>query len=289
MRAVIDTWTDRCPMAGRCTECGLEFQWCEVLNTALLPPRWCVEYSDRWWEPVTRTARTFTKTFAPWRFWSSLKMTHEIRWPLLIAYLACMAVVIYVIFCVSHGLMAATVARLYLPNDGVGSAFDWLAFGHATAFPFSSETMTIGISPRRLIQQGWMWMISPAAFMLAGHWLCAAGFAALPASRRQAKVRWAHIIRITLYGHAMFAAVLALGMLYQGLLFLELPTLVQILLFVAQGLVFALLPGEIMWWSFATGRYLKMPHPWGVGFAVVVMALLATMLAAVLIWLATQP
>ncbi|MHC4828146.1 MAG: hypothetical protein ACYTEY_16450, partial [Planctomycetota bacterium] len=41
----------------------------------------------------------------------------------------------------------------------------------------------------------------------------------------------------------------------------------------------------VIWWSCATGRYLKIRHPWGVGLAVVVMAMLSTVLTAILIYL----
>ena len=45
---------------------------------------------------------------------------------------------------------------------------------------------------------------------------------------------------------------------------------------------YSLLGVEFIWWSTATGRYLKIRHPWGVGAAVVVMSVLVTGVGAAL-------
>ena len=42
-RGVIAQWTDTCDLDGRCTECGLAFEWARVLNPKKFAPPWSVE------------------------------------------------------------------------------------------------------------------------------------------------------------------------------------------------------------------------------------------------------
>ncbi|MCH8333711.1 hypothetical protein IIC65_07235, partial [Candidatus Sumerlaeota bacterium] len=100
--------------------------------------------------------------------------------------------------------------------------------------------------------------------------LCPLGFLLLPESRRVAKVRRTHPIRITLYGFAFIAVII-----------------IRITLGYALGRGYTLAGNEVriywlfllplahlVWWSMATDRYLKIPHAWGVGASVVVIAYL---------------
>lgn len=47
-----------------------------------------------------------------------------------------------------------------------------------------------------------------------------------------------------------------------------------------------IVPWQWIWWSTATGRYLKMRHAWGVGTAVMIMAMLASTFLIISIGLA---
>jgi hypothetical protein len=117
--------------------------------------------------------------------------------------------------------------------------------------------------------------------------LCPAGFLTLPVSRRRAKVRYAHIHRVTLYSVTLL--VLPIGGLLGGPMLHLLARRLSIayVLWVASFVVVIAYPVLLtIFWSCATGRYLKMGHAWGVGLAVVLMASLSTTLAAVLIHLA---
>jgi hypothetical protein len=105
--------------------------------------------------------------------------------------------------------------------------------------------------------QAWTrWVLVMLALLL----LMPASLALLPVSRRRAKVRWAHIGRVTVYSAfipiTMFfgcVALFGLGMAYGR----QAPTYVEWMMWMLQVvppmLVFA-------WWGAAIGRYLRIPH-----------------------------
>ena len=135
------------------------------------------------------------------------------------------------------------------------------------------------LSPRDFYSYYWSTLINFGLIFLVFHALCAAGFLALPVSRRMTKVRWSHVIRAAVYGVALIlpAGILAaVGSALGGADPFPPNTAGRVLLAIAALAAVAVLPAEVVWWSVASGRYMKLRHPWGVGVAVVVMAALVT-------------
>jgi len=78
---------DTCPLEGRCTECGLEFEWGDVLAADLREPVWAVE-TDRPRRPVgRRVLGTLLHARRPRRFWGRLSMAQPARPRLLALFL----------------------------------------------------------------------------------------------------------------------------------------------------------------------------------------------------------
>lgn len=88
-RGIIATWVggDHCPLLGTCAECGLTFEWADLLSEHRSPPEWFVEYAPRRQFPPA-CARTSARSLAPWLLWSRIRMEHAIRWHRVIAYVA---------------------------------------------------------------------------------------------------------------------------------------------------------------------------------------------------------
>ncbi|MFB3106691.1 MAG: hypothetical protein ACE1ZA_17455, partial [Pseudomonadales bacterium] len=117
----------------------------------------------------------------------------------------------------------------------------------------------------------WVWLLFPLTFFL------------LPVSRRRAKVRWAHLFRVTAYAAFIPSAVVTvvlvlvgLGYAFDGL---------QATAFGWGHLIsrYVMIPMLIIWWATAIKRYLHIPHSWAVA------VLLTSMLCLVLVggvWLA---
>ncbi len=86
-------------------------------------------------------------------------------------------------------------------------------------------------------------------------------FVLLPVSMRQAKVRWSHIWRATAYSIVVPIIAVALAWLTVALIEMGGPAVALLHRCVAVGFVPAAL---VVWWTSAVGRYLKMPHGFGV-------------------------
>jgi hypothetical protein len=73
-------WGDACPLGGRCSECGLDFAWGDVLSGRLHFPRWSTEDARgvvSWLGRVPR--QLVVATFAWRRMLRQLRLEHAIR------------------------------------------------------------------------------------------------------------------------------------------------------------------------------------------------------------------
>jgi hypothetical protein len=267
-------------MTGTCTECGLSFEWAELFSVAYAMPRWCVEAAQRLRRLPGQAVATFARSWLPWRFWSVLRMSHPSRWRRLVAYLGLFAAVLYVTFAVAHGLAVWQTWRntmtyvSYTPTTG-----GWPVFWHAAALPLSDQSIGGFTVPGRIVWTyetplevfAYVWPELPLLLLavLLMHAGCGLTYAALPITRRRCKVRWSHIVRVTLYGYALFAPAVVLFLAAT-------PTsragaAVGGLLAPVASVAWLAIPFmEVAWWTAATSRYLRMPHAWGVGVAVAV-------------------
>lgn len=306
LRGVVAKWLDACPLEGTCAECGLHFKWAELLHPEKFEPRWCVEYAPRLRALPWRAVKTYGMTFWPWSFWRKLRMTDPPRWRNLVAYAAIILAVMYLAFAASIAAITWQHVGWNLTSGLTASAPRAKIALKAGVFPLSSHSpgnynsaampaFWIPVSsPRDIFKTYWgegIGQVVPA--MTCVHLLCALGFVVLPVSRRKAKVRWRHIGRITLYGLALLSPpVLIYAAALGGPTLVELVTqssfallarLSLILMNVAGIMVVLYFPLELIWWSTATSRYLKMPHGWGVGVALMLMAGLATIVGLTIV------
>jgi len=342
-RGVAESWADACPLMGTCSECGLEFEWAELLSPKIRPPRWCVEYG-RWWAAPWRTVLTLGIALWPPAFWRLLKMTQIFRPKRVAAYLLVPFLALYVAIALSQGWAAHRQLSAILRGAGSStSTHPGWAVAQAVVLPFSSKSpgtysfqagaaakafqfspqlvqvnratgvVTMRIpSPHQRIRtrfewatnlsfwevwpelllgnrgiEGWRlhWQLLLLCFMLVTihSLLCAVGFVLLPQSRRSARVKWSHIARITMYGFGFIVImIVALGM---TLAFRQTAIDTYAGMYTAaRFLSLLLIPGMlVIWWSCATTHYLKIPHGWGVGVA---LSLIAYLLGPVLVFCA---
>lgn len=270
LRGEIERWTETCPLEGRCVECGLDFTWTDVLSPSVNPPRWSVEGARTWLGIPGTAVRTLAASLlAPW-FWGRFLMMQRVRRGRLVAYLGFLCVVLYASFAIAHGaLMNRTVDWLGGPVSVV-SASPSSARLEAMALPFTARSpgtvayangFTTPISsPRELFL--WYWL-EHLDVLVAGAIIPVATVAAflfVPISRRRAKVKWDHLIRIAAYGYGPIALTIPVGMwlfvedrlpraFYEGLI----SPMLQVLLL-------AWVPFHLVWWTTAMWRYLRMSH-----------------------------
>jgi len=137
LRTAIRSWTDRCPIDGRCTECGLTFPWAEFLNRAAMPPRWNVEYCrERHWPQAC--AATLLNALLAWRLWRRVRMSMEWRPKRLVMFLLSLLLAMLLVPWLGNGLLAA---RFWWRHRDAADLF--LAVGDPTLPPRSYPAGTV--------------------------------------------------------------------------------------------------------------------------------------------------
>jgi hypothetical protein len=127
-----------------------------------------------------------------------------------------------------------------------------------------------------LAHSGWMeGSLEFVGFLVMILAIIPVGFALLPHSRRVAKVKSSHIVRVALYGSICLVPGLLMKVFApvfnDGDVFLFLLNWSGVVLL-------AIIPFQFIWWSVATSYYLKMRHAWGIAAALVVIAFCTALL-----------
>jgi hypothetical protein len=68
----MSTWKSECPIEGRCSECGYEYQWKHLLGPNLGVPKWFFETARR--RLIRSAISTSVRTLMPWHFWKSVPL-----------------------------------------------------------------------------------------------------------------------------------------------------------------------------------------------------------------------
>jgi len=289
-RGAIAQWTDQCPMRGRCSECGLAIEWFEILNPQVLLPGWCVECHIAWWRFPFQILGTLFRTTWPWLMWRRIRMSHDVSSGRLTAYLLMSLALFYLVFALCHGWIAwyswnRQVTGVTLPATPTTTG--WPVFAQAAVFPLSSRsigtytttggwkgTNTYPYSPPfSHFRDRWRRQTQPLVHLIMIHPCCGLAFLALPVSRRKAKIRWRHIVRIAIYGTVLTIvlanvhtiAVAMTATLTSGHRWVWGASELAPWFFVGH---------SIVWWCVAASRYLRMEHGWGVGIAAVVIGMM---------------
>ena len=317
-RGVVAAWTDSCPIAGQCSECGLGFAWGNVFGNRLREPRWCVEFGSIITFPF-RLIGTLLMSCWPWRFWRTLQLQHEIRWGRIAAYLLMIAMLMYFVFAANisssiylewgaidaqiqessrtvavvsenirkNMLLKGRPAERYILKRRPSGA---LLAAHAFLLPLT-ETIIVEYE---FIDNSMMYqtylpkqraneLIERVLIRLRGnHYTLTKSilfpfallllmpilFALVPRSLRVAKVRAAHLLRISMYSLALPFVATAFG-LNEMLQTTASPSFGIELMWQSIGLIsFVALPIiAILWWSVAISKYLRMHAPWRLAIA----------------------
>jgi len=276
LRGLAQQWRESCPLDGRCSECGLTFEWADVLSPKRIVPKWFVEYSQSISGFVGRTFATLMRSLRPATFWREVQMWYSVRWPLLVAYLLLCALIPYFILgaanAILYGWNCWRHGGLYV-HAWSQTPFSIVHFILTFVIPYGRFAAIDLPRPDEMF-----FLAFPFAVYL---FLCPIGFNALPISRKTAKVRWAHIIRISVLGIAYFPFIAMLAVLGSFMVVagsIEFVYAGELIVDCAWYLLFGVPLYHFIWWSLAMRYYLKMPHAWGVGLAIVAMAVLGSTL-----------
>ena len=265
------TWGDEmCPLEGRCVECGLDFEWVDVLRGHELSPMWCVEFA-RWWRLPRSVAGTWWRALLPRRFYHALRMTDGIRPGRLLLYLACIAAMLYAALSVTAGVLAYRDLQgwnfIGLPPP---RARDVVV--HAMLQPLSGSSRTT--APRELLED----VSTPIACVVATATYAALlpiGMLVLPVTMRRARVLPQHLLRIGAYNASWLPVAAAAGIL---LIVGEIYVLAWASWIAAVSTLSILIVLTAAWYL-ALRHYLRLPTAPAVATATIVMAGLASLVA----------
>ncbi len=299
-QGTISTWSSSCPLHGTCSECGLEFDWSEVLNPVLRIPSWFLEH------PYRRVWRTFMPTylrcFVPHRFWSMLRLSFPVLSWRLVQFAAEIVVTFhvilaYLVIAATYGLtwpvkLLSTPINEWLNNVLRLAVFpyrDWVLdappFVGAGAGFFVLDVPTPFDPAAQLAAL--MFILTPIQFVL------------LRRSMQTAKVRPLHLLRVSVYSLAPLPWILVVYVLirmsdgWRWTIFTgSLETVARVLsgirdlIELAAPLPVALSTIVFLWlnwcWTCAIRRYLRLPHALGVSLGITIIALLQGCLMLVL-------
>ena len=303
LRGIIETWTDQYPLQGICAECGLEFAWAEVLVPDKFEPRWCIEYAPERIGVLVGAFKTLLRSFWPWYFFSSLKMSHKIRPRRLSLYLVLLVLLPGLLYVVEQTTVAVRVRYEVGSNQWTTSINHsyFAAIIEAVFKPTSSNSsatytnkgfVVVYLPPNRLHEafeiaqpigpgrqkNPFIRSIFPSLLAWIGSMAVSlvlpVGFILLPISRRRAKVRWEHFGRVTAYS-LIIPSLLASSFLVCGVIaYLRLEWSDNAMAVAKWMNILLPVPLLIIWWAAAAKRYLRMSHAWLISILLALLAML---------------
>jgi hypothetical protein len=89
-------WTDRCPVHGRCPECGTRFGWADLFDPERQDLGWLVEHAAGVRQAARRTPVTLMRIVRPWAFWRAVGVLARVRLGRLAAWCLALTLVLHV-------------------------------------------------------------------------------------------------------------------------------------------------------------------------------------------------
>ncbi len=311
LQGAVAAWSDACPREGICPECGHHFEWSKILKRRGEIPSWCVESVTGVHRVLRRVPSTVAMTFRPWRFWSPMHVDQPVRWKPLILYLIVLLLLLHGIFSIGAGVLAyrrvtrfntgrliqhpgsaLTVAYAMVapwsrtPLHQIAARFDVRVPRHSPPgkilrLPRQSKQAFVYVhrklmmtshytSPRRN-NSAYLGIVVAHILMVM---VIPLGLVAFPGWCRRARIRLAHVVRVTFYSFALLLPeILLLAVLVNLSAWLEtqIPRAAWWLftLFVPVCLA--------VWWTKAAKHYFKMPDALGLGLALTLIAVPVTL------------
>jgi len=99
----IATWSTQCPLTGTCPECGLDFQWFNVLNPDHTKIHWYTEHAPNFISTIKRTPSTLLRLILPPIFWRRIPITAAITIPMLIKWCFLLILIAHLLASVCSG------------------------------------------------------------------------------------------------------------------------------------------------------------------------------------------
>lgn len=261
LTGLVGTWRGECPLEGRCSECGLDFAWRNVLSAREWAPRWSYEHGLR--AGPIRLLKTAARALWPWALWRGL--TIELRvargrlWLLVVPFLL-----------VLHGLALVTAllfSEEVQPLADYDSELHWLA-----------DNLPVFVLPEGYMIGGVPMCIVMGIFVVALGMMPVL-MLILRQSFRRAKLRRVHLVRGYCWSWVGFLTLVMTGILATG----------AVERLGGTPRVAGLVMGAIVvlwmkvWWHTFIKRYLRLRHSFWVASLLMIITVLGAPIIAVMI------
>ncbi len=280
------TWSDACPLDGRCTECGLEFRWRDVISPTHSTPRWSFEHATS--NRALRLILTLLRSLWPPALYRSLSMHHPIRGSRLVLF----ALLLVIGGCAVHNVALGLLAYQDAPSAasiawnvqwGVPTSVE--RFGYDVAIPENELLNGLLFPLVKTDDDGPWWWGQTHAWHLAASYIAATllltplAFLLLGQSMARLKIRRAHLLRGLAYSIPILpiSVLVPMGLVEAFDRTLAIGTSYYLSHSEARP-AFALIPALAMlafYWIIFASRYLRVPHAIGVGLVMVFVGYLA--------------
>lgn len=270
LSALPPLWAESCPTRGVCSECGLEFEWSELLAPVTAPPEWFAERAGSRFPPgPMMSLRTWWHALTPGRFWSAIGLRHRVDLNAMFGFTMISVLMLY----------AAAMAWVLFRGVQLG----WFGGGRRPPSGWQWLALT-----------GWPWRMSTSVyFWLAPLAACIAPmvFLVLGATLSKSKAKLVHVLRAGVYG-LLGVATIMLGFRLARVAILSVdrrrnigvPTDPWEFLVVCGFKTSWAMLAAFVWlgwcWWHAITRYLRLPEPRLVHGAVMIIAFLGAMAVA---------
>jgi len=205
----VSIWQSRCPLEGRCPECGHGFAWADVFDPSRTELVWYVEHAHSKWELIKRTPGTMRRLVLPWVYWRAVGVEAEIRLQRLLLWVVSFVVGLHLLVSVPvgfgywftqgrnsygslgglyqraglEGLIVPVVDAVCTPFFSAGISYRSNRLIFFSGFITDSELRDATLIALPFIGMTLLWMV---VLLVA------------PVTRRRAKIRSAHVIRALL-------------------------------------------------------------------------------------------
>lgn len=291
LSGVAASWREACPLQGVCSECGLSFEWGDVVVPGRVVPRWSFEHAGRY--VLALWVSTAFRTAFIWPLWRGLRLEHPVVARRLTLHLAAVLLLMHGMVAAASGAWMHGETKRYAAwalVQGVTLPSPEAAAARAVLWPYTNSAAWAKIgfgTPKHLLGvHEWavlLWvLLTPAAFVL------------LPQTLRRMRVRREHLWRGLCYSVMPLPLLLGvelLGEMHRRWVWPVGPILDRLL--VRRGLDVgecgpALLAAAVVWivafWVVTVRRYLRLPHAAGVALALLAVGGLGAAVAVTLAW-----
>lgn len=260
---LVSLWDDAgcCTLEGRCSECGLKFEWGLIFADSEHPWVCDVHHQKK---RVRRWLRTIFMTYRPWRFWREVTMMDRVSMIRLLA-------IPLILLCILLGFQI-------LANGWWSVDSEWLEPNPVVWLKVALRAFELlGRSPTWAgAWNGDVTSIINGVLLAIALWcaLMVMSFGLLPHSMRQARVAKRHLWRVAVYTYVPFVPYFIIWAFLDLIMYsLSMnPGSPYVDLWRWQIIGCSVVPvvGWLIWqltcWTIACDKYLKLPHSFGIAF-----------------------